>query len=316
MKNVLITGISGFVGQHLATSLLQHESNEIVGTYHANASTLETNDHLKLVKIDLQDADAVSGLILKSKPDIIYHLAAQSSPANSFGSPDKTLANNIFSELHILETLKNNDMKQVRMLIVSTSEVYGMVGKADLPVDELTPLRPISPYAVSKIAQDFLGLQYSLSYKLDIIRVRPFNHIGPGQSSRFIASDFAKQIAEIEKGLKEPIIRVGNLQSRKDFTDVRDVIRAYMLLADKGNTGEVYNVGQGKSHEAKELLDTLLSFAKVKIKVEVDPAKFRPIDIPEVICDCGKLKQTTGWEPEIPFKQTLQDTLDYWRKLV
>jgi GDP-4-dehydro-6-deoxy-D-mannose reductase len=177
-------------------------------------------------------------------------------------------------------------------------------------------LRPASPYAVSKIAQDYLGFQYSLSYKLPIIRVRSFNHIGPRQSPRFIAADFAKQIALIEKDQQEAVIKVGNLEAKRDFTDVRDVVRAYALLMEKGEKGEVYNIGSGISKSAQEILDMLLALSEKKITIQVDQSKMRPSDTPEIVCDHSKVTALTGWNPETPLEQTLKDTLEYWRKQV
>ncbi|MGH7203397.1 MAG: GDP-mannose 4,6-dehydratase, partial [Candidatus Levyibacteriota bacterium] len=184
------------------------------------------------------------------------------------------------------------------------------------PVDENTPHRPANPYAVSKIAQDYLGFQYNLSYKLPIIRVRPFNHVGPGQAPTFVVSDFAKQIAEIEKGNREPVMRVGNLDAKRDFTDVRDMVRLYSLLIEKGEPGEVYNAGNGVSHSVQEVLDLLQSFSKMKITVQHDPAKMRPSDVPDIMCDRTKVTKATGWKPQISFETTIKDTLDYWRGIV
>jgi GDP-4-dehydro-6-deoxy-D-mannose reductase len=205
---------------------------------------------------------------------------------------------------------------ETKVLLVSSAEVYGHIRPDDLPVDEETPHRPANPYAVSKIAQDYLGFQYYLSYKLPIIRVRPFNHIGPGQKLGFVVSDFAKQVAEIEKGSQPPIIRVGNLEARRDFTDVRDIVKAYPLLLEKGEPGEVYNAGSGNSHSAKEIMEILLTLTTASVQVEQDPDRMRPSDIPEIRADITKIIEVTGWKPEIPFEQTIKDTLDYFRKVV
>jgi GDP-4-dehydro-6-deoxy-D-mannose reductase len=207
-------------------------------------------------------------------------------------------------------------LTNIRVLIVSTGEIYGAVLPSDIPIKETTAMRPVSPYAVSKIAQDYLSLQYHLSYHLDIIRVRPFNHIGPGQKAGYVVADFAKQIAEIEKGEREPIIHVGNLQAKRDFTDVRDMVKAYDLALQKGISGEAYNIGAGKSHEIAILLQKLLSFSSKKITVAVDQSLLRSLDVPEIRCDSTSFYQRTGWEPHIPFAKTLQDILDYWREIV
>jgi GDP-4-dehydro-6-deoxy-D-mannose reductase len=319
MKKALITGISGFVGKHLAEHLLTTNEYEIVGTYRSEKGLEKLGELKKSIQckqLDLLDAQAVSELIVSYQPEHIYHLAAMSSAGESHKTPDTVLTNNVLSELHILDTLKNNNMKQTRVLIVSSAEVYGFVDAASLPITEKTELRPTSPYAVSKITQDYLALQYYLAYHIDVIRVRPFNHIGSGHSPIFALSSFAKQIAEIEKGQLEPVLKVGNLASKRDFTDVADTVKAYELLMKKGVSGEVYNIGSGKSYQMKELLEILLSFSEKKITTEQDPEKFRPIDIPDFVCDYSKLHELTGWEPEIPIEKTLQKILDYWRKVV
>lgn len=319
MKKALITGISGFVGKHLAEHLLATKEYEIVGTYRSHnglEKLAEIKDQVHCEQVDLLDAQAVSDLIAIQKPDYIYHLAAMSSAGESHKTPDAVLTNNVLSELHILDALKANDMKQTRLLVISSAEVYGLVDEASLPITEKTELRPTSPYAVSKITQDYLALQYYLAYKIDVVRVRPFNHIGSGHSPLFAISSFAKQIAEIEKGQKEPVLKVGNLTSKRDFTDVADMVRAYESLMKQGVSGEVYNVGSGKSYQMQEMLDKLLMLSEKKITVETDPEKFRPIDIPDFVCDYSKVHELTGWKPEIPIENTLQKILDYWRKVV
>jgi len=319
MKKVLITGITGFVGKHLAEHLISKKSYEITGTYRSE-SGLVTLDALKgqvvLKQLDLNDTSAVESLILSEQPDYIFHLAAQASPAKSFSSPVETLTNNIISEFSVLNVVKKHNMQEIRILIVSTGEIYGAVMPSDIPVDELTPMRPVSPYAVSKITQDYLALQYHLAYKLDTVRLRPFNHIGPGQKTGYVVSDFAKQIAEIEKGKQEPVISVGNLVAKRDFTDVRDMVKAYEQAMRLGESGDAYNLGSGHSRKIDDILQTLLSLSSEKITVNIDQSRFRPIDVPEIVCDCHKFHKLTGWKPEIPFERTLQDILDYWRKMV
>ncbi len=319
MKKVLITGISGFVGQHLAQHLLSLSNFEIIGTYRSEKSleTLkELNGKVSLRQLDLNDADAVSSLLQDISPDQIYNLAAQASPQVSFKAPRETIINNITAELNILEALKNNDLSSSRLLTIATGEMYGIVDPMDIPIDELTPLKPVSPYSVSKIAQDYLSLQYFYAYKLDVVRVRPFNHIGPGQKEGYVVADFAKQIVEIEKQKREPIISVGNLEAKRDFTDVRDMVKAYQLALEKGVSGEVYNIGSGKSHKINDMLQQLLSYSSAKVEVKVDPSRFRPIDVPEIVCDYSKFNKVTGWNPEISFEKTLQEILDYWRDIV
>jgi GDP-4-dehydro-6-deoxy-D-mannose reductase len=319
MKKVLITGITGFVGQHLAKHLLSQSQFQLIGTYrsdHAKDKLGEIKDSITFKQIDLNDAESVASLIKDINPDHIYNLAAQASPLKSFKSPKETMVNNISAELNILEGIKNNDQKKARLLTIATGEMYGLVTASDIPIDEETPLRPVSPYSVSKIAQDYLSLQYFNAYQIDVVRVRPFNHIGPGQKEGYVVADFAKQIAEIEKKKHAPVISVGNLEAKRDFTDVRDMVKAYQLAMDQGESGEVYNLGSGTSHRINDMLQILLSYSKEMIEVEIDTSRFRPIDVPEIVCDSRKFHKLTGWTPEIPFEKTLQEILDYWREIV
>jgi GDP-4-dehydro-6-deoxy-D-mannose reductase len=201
-------------------------------------------------------------------------------------------------------------------MVAGSNEEYGLIRPDELPLTEDNPLRPNSPYGVSKVTQDMLGLQYFLSHQLPVIRVRPFNHIGPRQAPGFVAPDFALQIAQAEVGLRSPRIQVGNLNVHRDFTDVRDMVRAYYLAITFGVPGDVYNIGSGQSHSVHELLDVLLSYSHVQITVEPDPERLRPSDVPMVRCDASKFRALTGWEPTVPFKATLRDVLDYWRQRV
>jgi GDP-4-dehydro-6-deoxy-D-mannose reductase len=309
----LITGISGFVGSHLAEHLLANADWEVSGTiYGPDRNIRHVSERLELYPAELSHLPVVEFVLDRARPDVIFHLAAQPHPGRSFGDPWNTLATNIGMQASILQAMVNLEL-DCRILVVGSSEEYGLVHEEDLPVDEETPLRPMNPYAVSKITQDMLGLQYHLSHRLDAIRLRSFNHIGPRQSAGFVAPDFARQIALIEAGIQEPTMRVGNLKAERDFTDVRDVVRAYALLATHGEAGQVYNIGSGQAHSIQEMLDTLLSFTPVPITVETDPARMRPLDVPRVICDYRRLRKTTGWEPTLSFLQSLHDVLDYWR---
>ena len=317
--NILITGVTGFAGQYLAEKLLEKDSNPIHGTYRSEQSLERLGDlkeKIVLHNVDIRNKDAVRDLLERTKPEQIYHLAAQTSPAESFKDPEGTLTTNIFSELHLFQSLLELGLMETRVVAVTTSEVYGRVEASDLPVDEETSFRPISPYAVSKVTQDFLAYYYSHTQLLSIVRVRPFNHTGPRQQPKFVIPMFAMQIAEIEKGAKEPIMKVGNLAARKDFSDVRDIVMAYIQLMEKGKSGESYNVGSGKSESIKEILDTLLSFTEREITVEIDQSLFRPIDVEDIYCDHTKITELTGWEPTIPLDQTLRDTLEYFRKVI
>lgn len=317
MKKILITGLTGFAGTHLAHLLSQNPENSLSGTYYSQDSVEQLGDLAKSIdlhKVDMTQKDQVDALIAATNPDEVYHLAAQTSPSDSIKDPQATYLTNISSQSYLFEALKSHN--NTKILIISTSEIYGAVLSSDLPIDEDTPLRPVTPYAVSKIACDYMALQYAIAEKMHIIRVRPFNHIGPGQAPKFVLPSFAKQVAAIEKGEQEPVMKVGNLAARKDFSDVRDIVRAYVFLMEKGEAGDVYNVGAGKSVTIQDLLDMLLKQSKKEIRVEVDPQFFRPIDTPDVVCDTTKIATLTGWKPEISIEQTITDTLDYFRKVI
>jgi GDP-4-dehydro-6-deoxy-D-mannose reductase len=317
MKKVLITGASGFVGGFLAEYLISFRNYEIYGTYTSDSSLERSpvKDKITFIKANFQDAEQVQAVVQAVKPDYLYHLVAQASVSASFTDPIGTFHANIDSEVHLFEALKNENLYDTRVLVVCSAEEYGYVTAEDLPVDEHTPLRPASPYAVSKIAQDYLASQYHLSYELPLIRVRPYNHIGPRQKAGYVSSDFARQVAMIENDKQEPIIHVGNLEARRDFTDVRDMVRAYVELLEKGVPGEVYNIGSGVSHSAQEIVDILLRNAKREIEITVDLDKLRPSDVPEIVVDATKMKKIIQWEPEISFEQTVKDILDYWRSV-
>ncbi|OGH08402.1 MAG: hypothetical protein A2152_02835 [Candidatus Levybacteria bacterium RBG_16_35_6] len=315
MKKILVTGSSGFVGKHLIELLLKEE-NLIFGTYldpKSAESLSKFADKLNLTKIDLNKEDEVFSLIEKVKPDLIFHLAASTSPAESFKDPKATIINNVLPELNIFESLKKLSLFDTRILITSSADIYGKVKKENLPINENCPLNPTDPYAVSKIAQDFLALQYFNAYKLKTVRIRAFNHVGPGQSQMFVVSAFAKKIAEIEKGDIDEVT-VGNLDAKRDFTDVRDMVKAYVKIIEKGEPGDVYNIGSGKSLKISEILEKLLNLVNKKVKVKADPKLFRPVDIPELVCDATKIGKTIDWKPIIPIEKTLEDTLNYWRK--
>lgn len=317
MTKVLITGITGFAGNYLSDYLLKQNKFEVSGTYLNDSSlpNLDNKDSLKLHQLNLMDSDSTSRLIEHEKPDYLFHLAALPSAKKSYSNPGETFMNNVLSELNLLEAIRVNNLIESKILVVSSAEVYGLVTAADLPIDENVPFRPTNPYAVSKLAQDFLGLQYFLSHNLKIVRVRPFNHVGPKQSPHFVVSAFAKRIAQIEKG-EEDVLQVGNLESKRDFTDVRDMVRAYLLALEKGKSGDVYNLGTGKSHKISEILEIMSSMSKTEIRIEKDPNLIRPSDDPELLCDPSKFETLTGWKPEIPIEKTLEDTLEYFRGIV
>ena len=272
----LITGISGFVGSHLAEYLLDTTDWEVAGTvFGPYANIVDLYDRLELYPAELSRLDVMTFVLEHARPDCIFHLAGQPLVSASQRDPWGTLENNIRVQLNVLEAVVRT-RPNCRVLVVGSGEEYGLVSPDELPIDEDTPLRPLSPYAVSKVAQDLLGLQYHLTHKVHAVRVRPFNHIGPRQRLGFVAPDFASQIAAAELGLKPRMIEVGNRAIRRDFSDVRDVVRAYVLLITSGEPGQVYNVGSGESHSVEEVLSTLLAMSSVSIEVKQDPDRVRP----------------------------------------
>jgi GDP-4-dehydro-6-deoxy-D-mannose reductase len=312
----LITGIGGFAGSHLADYLLAETDWQIVGCVLNECDTPpHLQDRVSCRIVDLRDPNAVQRVLDQVAPDYIFHLAALATVADSWRNPWPVLENNIRAQLNLLEALVALGATP-RTMITGSNEEYGLVRPDELPLTEESPLRPNSPYGVSKVAQDMLGLQYFLSHKLPVIRVRPFNHIGPRQAAGFVAPDFARQIAVAEAGHHPPHIQVGNLSAQRDFTDVRDMVRGYYLAITQGVPGQVYNIGSGQSHAIQELLDLLLSHSQVEIQVEQDPARLRPSDVPVVRCNADRFRALTGWEPTIPFETSLLDVLDDWRQRI
>ena len=313
---LLITGITGFVGSHMAEYALAHGA-EVFGSSRWRSRT-ENIEHLrsqiKLIECDLRDLASVRGLLETAEPTHVVHLAAQSFVGASWQTPAETLSTNIISQVNLLEGIRRFTIAP-RVLVVGSSEEYGFVCPDELPIRETNPLRPLSPYAVSKVAQDMMGYQYFMSYGLPIIRTRAFNHEGPRRGEVFVTSNFAKQVAEIEAGTREPTMAVGDLTPRRDFSDVRDVVRGYWLLLERGEPGEVYNLCSGRSWAIQQVLEFLLEQSRVKrIAVETDPARLRPSDVMILEGDSSKIRKATGWEVEIPFERTLRDLLAYWRQ--
>ena len=338
---VIITGITGMAGSHLAEYVLsEHPEVAVYGTYRwrsrmenleplVRAGKLDVvegrfsdgaglrDDNKKgrvtLLHCELTDPGAVEHLVAAVQPQRIFHLAAQSFVQSSFDEPASTIYINVMSQLNLLEAIRRHDI-QIRMHIAGSSEEYGMVYPDEVPMKETNPLRPLSPYAVSKVTQDKLAYQYFKSYGMHLICTRGFNHTGPRRGPVFADSSFAKQIAEIEAGFHEPVIYHGDLTSKRDLSDVRDIVRAYWLALEKAEPGESYNVGSGTTHTIREMLDILLSHSTAKIRTAEDPARLRPSDVPILWADPSKFRAATGWEPRIPFEQTLHDVLDYWRE--
>jgi len=312
----LITGIAGFAGSHLAEYLIRNTDCAVAGTIHRQDSRVaHLRDHVALYRVDLRDEAAVAELIAEVRPALVFHLAAQSFVPISWQHPWMTFEQNVHGQVNVLQAVAQQEL-DARVLVVGSNEEYGLIRPEHLPVDEETPLWPASPYGVSKVAQDLMGWQYFRSYDIPVVRVRPFNHIGPRQGDRFVAPAFARQIAEAEVGMREATLRVGNLTAVRDFTDVRDMVRAYWLTLTCGQPGEVYNIGSGQGRSIDDLLGGLLALSSVEFTVEQDPARMRPSDVPESVCDASRLRAATGWQPEISFEQSLHDILADWRERV
>ena len=315
MRRVLVTGVTGFAGSHLVDYMLTRGDCEIFGIQRWRSRTENIEhfaDRITLLECDLRDASSTRDTLESVRPDWIFHLAAQSFVPTSWSAPTESLTTNILGQVNLFEAVRRLGLG-CRIQLACSSEEYGMVYPDEVPIRETNPLRPLSPYAVSKVTQDLLGYQYWMSWKVDSVRTRGFNHEGPRRGPVFVASDFAKQIADIEKGRKPAVVRVGNLEARRDFTDVRDMVRAYWLALEKCEAGEVYNICSGRAWSIREVLDHLLSLTEAKVEVREDPARLRPSDVPNLLGDNTKFVKATGWQTTIPFEQTLRDMLDYWR---
>ncbi|MDE3103002.1 MAG: GDP-mannose 4,6-dehydratase [Chloroflexota bacterium] len=342
---VLITGITGFAGSHLAEHVLaDHPDVAVYGTYRWRSRMENLDELMRLKKLDvvegrfgtgpevrdeerrrgrvlllhteLTDAGAVEKLIGAVQPDRIFHLAAQSFVQSSFDEPAATIAINVGSQLNIFEAVRRHADVETRIHVAGSSEEYGLVLPDEVPMKETNPLRPLSPYAVSKVAQDKLGWQYFKSYGMHVVVTRGFNHTGPRRGLVFSTSTFARQIAEIEAGLHDRVIYVGDLTTKRDWTDVRDMARAYWLALEKAQPGESYNIGSGRTRTVGQMLEALLAHSKVKVRIQEDPARLRPSDVPILWADVSKFQAATGWAPQIPLERTLEDLLDYWRARV
>jgi GDP-mannose 4,6-dehydratase len=321
IEKVLITGITGFVGSHLAEYIIQkHPTVKILGLARWRSPTNNIDHIINKLTIkygDLVDLPSLKSLLLEEKPDVIFHLAAQSYVPYSYTAPIATLESNILGTCNLLEAIKELKLSYKYDPIIhicSSSEVYGQVQAGETPIKETNPFRPASPYAVSKVGEDMLAQQYWDSWKIKTLRTRMFTHTGPRRGSVFAASNFAKQIAAIEAGLQEPVVYVGNLDSVRTFCDVRDAVKAYWLLITKCKPGEVYNIGGVETMTVRDMLNKLLKLSTVKnIKIKIDPKRLRPSDVTLQIPSTEKFEKDTGWKPTIKFDQTLKDTLNYWR---
>lgn len=312
---VLITGVTGFAGSHLADLCLGKSDVELFGIIRWRSRTENIEhiwDRLELLECDLRDASSTRDTIERIRPDWIFHLAAQSFVPTSWNAPSESLITNVIGQLNIFEAVRKSGL-EARIQIACSSEEYGMVHADEVPISEDNPLRPLSPYGVSKVGQDMLGYQYFMSYGMEIVRTRGFNHTGPRRGPVFVCSDFAKQLVDIERGAREPVMEVGNLDARRDFTDVRDMVRGYWLALEKGKPGEAYNICTGRSYSIREILDMLIEITGMDVEVRTDKGRLRPSDVPLLEGDNSKFRKDTGWEPEFTIRQTLSDLIDFWR---
>jgi GDP-4-dehydro-6-deoxy-D-mannose reductase len=313
---VVITGASGFVGGHLV-DFLRREAPRVIlaGIVRPHGGAVAASSAgLRLVEADLADPAGVSAALSELRPDAIVHLAGQSSPQQSWLDPGGTLRANVLGIVHLIEGARRLALRPA-FLVVGSAEEYGNAAQ-DTPLSEATPLRPGSPYAVSKVAQGLLAVECGTPAGMRVVRTRTFHHTGPGRGEAFAESSFARQIAEIEVGLRPPVIHVGNLEAVRDFTDVRDVVRAYWGLLERGQAGQVFNVCSGRGRPIRELLDVLLGLARASVEIRVDPERLRPSEVPVLVGDPSHLQAATGWKPEIPIEKTLEDLLVDWRRRV
>ncbi|MEM5811998.1 MAG: GDP-mannose 4,6-dehydratase [Candidatus Aenigmatarchaeota archaeon] len=312
----LITGVTGFIGSHLAEYLL-NKGYKIYGNYYrgtTNDNIEHIKSQIKVLKVDVRDGKAIEKLLKEVKPDEVYHLAAQSYPALSWEDPRYTLETNIIGTDNLFQSILKLKISPKILLACSSAE-YGFISQDELPVIEERILNPLHPYGVSKVATELLGYQYWKNFGLKVISVRIFNTIGPRKYAD-VCGDFCQQIAEIESGRRKPVIFVGNLNGKRGFLDIRDLIRALYLVMKRGKVGEVYNICGKRAIRVKELLDVLLKLAKIKISIREDRKKLRSTDEPIIFGDISKIKRDTGWKPEIPIEKTLIDTLNWWRERV
>lgn len=309
---VFITGATGFVGSHLADYLVK-EGHEVNGLIRPRSREEFVNKEVDYHEGDIADASAMIHIIQKVKPDLVFHLAAQSYVPLSWVAPEATLSNNITGTLNILEAARKGSPNMI-VQIAGSSEEYGFVRPEECPVTEHQPLRPFSPYGVSKVASDLLGQQYHKSYGIKTVITRAFNHTGPRRGEIFICSKIAKRLVLCEKEKSPLTLRLGNTDAVRDFTDVRDIIKAYWLAANKCKYGEPYNIGSGVGHTIKKVVEMFGKMLGKEIRTEQNPDMMRPSDVPYLICNSTKFRNLTGWKPEIPFEQTLEDLLDYWRE--
>lgn len=313
IERSLIIGAGGFVGDYLIKYLSENSSGKVYAT--KLASQDYDNSNAVIYDLDIMDKDNIISVLYETRPTHIFHLAAQSSVGVAWKNPGLTIDINIKGSVNVLDAVRELYYKP-RILMIGSGEEYGHIRPDEVPIREDSHLRPGNIYAATKACQNMIGDIYAQAYDMNLMQVRAFNHIGPGQASLFVVSDFCKQVAEIEKGLRKPVIKVGNLMAKRDFTDVRDVVRAYYMLAEKGKSGETYNVGCGNAIYINDILMMIISKSRSEISVEVDQSKIRPVDVPVIEADITKIRENVGWMPQIPLEQTIEDTLEYWRRHV
>lgn len=313
MMKALIIGAAGFVGGYLAKYLAETCNMDV----HVTKLPQEqiSYENIKEYDLDILEKEEIVSLLFEIRPDYIFHLAAQSSVGTAWRNPGLTIDINIKGSVNVMDAVRELYYKP-RILLIGSGEEYGHIKEGEIPINENNRIRPGNIYAATKACQNMIGSIYANAYDMQIVMVRAFNHIGPTQASIFVVSDFCRQVAEIEKGLREPVMYVGNLNSKRDFTDVRDVVKAYSTLIEQGKAGETYNVGSGHSITIKVILDIIISFSQKEIRILIDKNKIRPVDVPIIEADIKKISGLTGWKPEIPLKQTIKETLNYWRERV
>lgn len=309
----LIIGAAGFVGNHLINQLKEEGKWQIAVTKMLFEKIEDAE--IEVFDLDILNKKDILDLLNKIRPDYIFHLAAQSSVAVSWSNPGLTIDVNIKGSINVLDAVRELDYKP-RILLIGSSEEYGYVRKEEIPINEENVIRPSNIYAVTKATQNMIGRIYAEAYQMNVIMVRAFNHIGPNQSPQFVVADFCKQVVEIELGLKQPILSVGNLSAFRDFTDVRDVVCAYTKLVEFGNVGQTYNVGSGQAVSIDDILKMIIRQSKVEIKTEINMDKFRPTDVPIIEADVTKIYHHLKWKKQIPLEQTISDTLNYWRSIL
>lgn len=312
MKKGLVIGVAGFVGNYLINEMYS-DGMECYATKLSHEKY--ENPHAKVFDLNILDKNAIASLLFEIQPDYIFHLAAQSSVGLAWKNPTLTVDVNIKGSINVMDAIRELFYKP-RVLLIGSGEEYGHIREGETPIGEENALRPGNIYAATKVCQNMIANIYSKAYDMNLMMVRAFNHIGPGQAPMFVVSDFCKQVAEIERGLREPVMMVGNLAAKRDFTDVRDVVKAYVKLVTLGQAGETYNVGSGNAKEIRKILDLIISMSDKDIRVEIDPNKIRPVDVPIIEADITKLRELTGWKPELSLEQTIRETLDYWRDRV